>query len=362
MSLILEKPLIISPSLAATLGLEQAVLLQVLAEFRDHQPHASVGLIEIEEDQLMRFLPFWQLADIERIARNLQDKGVISIHSAPLSEDGLLRLTLEGETPPSKPAPKPMAGKSVGTRLLDNQWQPGEDTFRQLAQYNIPRSFAQQLIPEFVTYWRERNEPSYSWDSKFIKRVLREWRQNESDTARLQRETSMHAQWRPSQDAMEILTQQAGISANFVEDAIPEFVLYWGERGESSNTWNSKFINHVRHQWARYTSAMENDAMPRPLPENWQPSESLYEVLALANISRAFAAQQVAEFVIYWCENGQAYSSWNTRFLQHVKRQWAKHCHLQQGASHERQPSTGQSVRTRDRSLEQDLSDRSWAQ
>ncbi len=362
MSLMLEKPLIISPSLAATLGLEQAVLLQVLAEFREHQLDASAGLIEIKEDQLMRFLPFWQPADVERIARNLQDNGVISIHSAPLRESGLIRLTLEGETPPSKPRQSPIASNNAGTRLLDSHWQPGEDTFRQLAQYNIPRSFAEQLIPEFVTYWRERNEPSYSWESKFIKRVLREWRQNESETARQQRETRMHANWRPSQDAMEILTQQAGISANFVEDAIPEFVLYWGERGESSNTWNSKFINHVRHQWARYTSAMENDAMPRPLPENWQPSESLYEVLALANISRAFAAQQVAEFVLYWRDSGQAYSSWNTRFLQYVKRQWAKHCNLQQGASHERQQTASEPVRTRDRSLEEDLRDRSWAQ
>ncbi len=362
MSLIPEKPLIISPSLAATLGLEEAVLLQMLGEFRDHAEHGQSSWIEISLDQLTRFLPFWQTRDIQRIAQSLKDKGVIALSSAPVTESGQLCFALEGQT--SNPAPIHSAppNNAGGARLIASQWLPGEDTFRQLAQYNIPRDFALQLLPEFVTYWRERNEPSYSWESKFIKRVLREWREQESDIARQKQASAMHAQWRPSQDAMEILIKQAGINANFIEDAIPEFILYWRERGESSSAWNSKFINHVRHQWARYTNAMENDTRPKPLPDDWQPSESLYEVLALANISKAFAIEQVAEFVLYWRESGQVHGSWNTRFLQHVKRRWARHCNLQQESQHERLQSTDQPVRTRDRSLEEDLSDRSWAQ
>ena len=40
------------------------------------------------------------------------------------------------------------------------------------------------------------------------------------------------------------------------DDAVPEFVLYWRERGETIKTLNSKFINHILRQWARYSSAL----------------------------------------------------------------------------------------------------------
>jgi hypothetical protein len=45
---------------------------------------------------------------------------------------------------------------------------------------------------------------------------------------------------------MDILVNQGGINPNFIEDAVPEFILYWRDRGDVSSTWDSKFIQHVR--------------------------------------------------------------------------------------------------------------------
>ncbi len=241
-------------------------------------------------------------------------------------------------------------------------WEPEPEVIRQLAQYNIPSEFISAQLPEFITYWTERNEPKFSWGSKFIKHVLRLWREQQTETAKRSQQSSMNHDWQPSKDAMEILTRQAGINGNFVEDAIPEFILYWMERGDASNTWNSRFIMHVKRQWARFTTTMENDSEPRALPADWQPSEELYEVLNLANIHRSFAERLVPEFVLYWRDSGQIYNSWNTKFLQQVKRAWSR----QQSGSTQvtnngQQQRPNRSNSTRSSNLIDELSDRSWA-
>lgn len=157
--------------------------------------------------------------------------------------------------------------------------------------------------------------------------------------------------WRPSEDAMDVLTRHAGISRSFVEDAIPEFELYWRERGATADNWNKKFRDHVHRQWLRYCSALEHDTVPRRIAENWAPSEDVYEVLRLANIDVDFAQTLLPEFVIYWRDSNQVHSSWNTRFLQYVKQRWAKR-HLQ----------TDTNIKsTRELSLAEQLTDRSWA-
>lgn len=367
MSLIPEKPLLVSPSLAATIGLEEAVLLQALGDLMVHhpsEPRNGYQWLEVSAERLQQLLPFWNECDIQRIANNLRDQGILLIGSGPFTASRTLRFAFNEQSPATPASPKTPA--SASANLIGQTWQPDRELLRQLAQYNIPAYFAEQQVPEFVTYWSERREPSHSWGSKFIKHCLRQWREQQSETNRRDREAPMTTNWRPSQDAVDILVRQAEISANFIEDAIPEFILYWRERGEHSSTWNSRFIAHVKRQWARYTSALETDTEPRPLPADWRPQEAVYDVLALANIDRAFAEQQVPEFVLFWRDTGRVESSWNTRFLQYVKRQWAYRSYTKAtstatGGNHAKGQRPYSSDSTRTRELADDLTDRSWA-
>ncbi|TNF09066.1 MAG: hypothetical protein EP323_00730 [Gammaproteobacteria bacterium] len=363
MSLIPEKPLVISPSLAATIGLEEAILLQTLGEVRSHHTPEAQGdhqWLTTSASQLLTLLPFWQLEDIQRITSSLRDKGVLLVASAPLRESAELRFAFNERQANVSCVSVPPVARS--TKTISPDWRPEEDVIRQLAQYSIPKEFCSEQIPEFVTYWTERGEPRYSWGSRFIKHVLRLWRSQQTEDARRSQEIPMSRDWQPSRDALEILTRQAGINSNFVEDAIPEFVLYWMERGESSSTWNSRFIMHVKRQWARFTSAMEHDTLPKPLAANWRPSEELFDVLTLANIPRPFAEGLVAEFVLYWRESGQLYGSWNTKFLQQVKRAWSRQSTANnQDALHGQQQRPHRPDSTRTRTLVDELQDRSWA-
>ena len=107
MSLIPEKPLIISPSLAATIGLEEAVLLQVLSDFVTHgraEHHNGYDWFEVSAEQLGQFVPFWNERDIQRSANSLRDKGILLIASAPFSSSHTLRFTLNQSSAPKRRA------------------------------------------------------------------------------------------------------------------------------------------------------------------------------------------------------------------------------------------------------------------
>ena len=124
-------------------------------------------------------------------------------------------------------------------------------------------------------------------------------------------------------DAIEILAR-AGVDRGFIDDSVPEFVLYWRERGELSSTWDSKFLQHVRRQWAIFTAKLANDPTPRSITADWQPSLDVYDILQMAAIDEAFARAQISEFVLYWLDSKQVHSSWNSKFLHHVKYRWAR--------------------------------------
>lgn len=369
MSLIPEKPLVISPTLAATIGLEETVLLQLLQECRSHgnaQQSQGYNWFTVAGEQLLGLAPFWREEDIRRLSMGLHDKGLLLIGGAPFSAQEDFRFAFNETVATSSAtsaslaqtaANKPSSAKTIGT-----SWQPSQDALRQLAQLGVTQGFAEQQVPQFVAYWRDRNVPRHSWESKFIKEVWRQWQQAEATSQKRRQEVALSSEWRPSRDALQILVGQGGINANFVEDAIPEFVLYWRDRGDLSSTWDSKFIQHVRRQWQFYTGMMEQNSMPRPINAQWRPRESVYDVLQMANISRQFAEQLLPEFILYWQENGTPQCSWSTKFLQYVKRQWARHIQTPStDTNHGKQQGSNPKGRIRDRSIIDALSDRSWA-
>lgn len=390
--LIPERPILISPALASRIGLEEATLLSVLFDLiRSTKAVLSQGhhWYELYAEQLTPALPFWNNFDIQRISQSLRSNNIIQLQSPPYNECQHLIFSINqaylqtgttssvsnhNDARSSTMASNPLrtipnnTGYTTGSSVIAPHWQPDQETLARIAQSNVPQDFIFEQIPEFVTFWRESGEAKRSWGSVFMKTVTRNWAKRRSQDAwennRKETATIMDSGWQPSQDAIDMMTQTVGINLSFIEDAIPEFILYWGERGEKHLTWNSKFVDHVRRQWNRFTSAVEHDTEPRIIPEHWQPSKDVYDIINMANIDTAFADQLLPEFLMYWRDSKQLYRSWNTKFLQHIKFHWAKR-HAsnndQQGNSNEGQQAASITSRTRDRSLAEDLNDRSWA-
>lgn len=397
-SFIPERQLVFSPGLAATIGLEEAILLQHLQQLFDHHPaqiRNGFAWLSVDRAVLLNTLPFWSAEDLHRISRSLADKGVLLIESPPLHTVQALLFAINEparsehpETPvtisttptaattatatqahpearPAAVAPpvEPMGRRSAS--LLPAQWSPSEDLLQLLAMnHNITREFALDQLEDFIFYWRERGETNHAWESKFRQTVLSNWRrhqQNQAEAFLKPEKAVLDNSWRPSMDALEIM-ERGGIEGDFIEQAIPEFILYWRERGAAPKELNSKFIQHIRIQWSKYTSSLEHSTEPKRISDHWLPSEDVFDILRMSHIDTEYAHSLLPEFIVYWKDSNQTNTSWNSKYLQHVKYHWAKRHHMEQAdnshAGHKGASSTG---RTRDRSIEQDLTDTSWA-
>jgi hypothetical protein len=356
-------------------------LLQHLQQVFEHNsPNVRKGYawFSVGRHLLLRALPFWTVEDLHRISRSLVDKGIILIDTPPLltTEQLVFSLNEPAATPTyGRPAHAAVhnaahaAAASMPTRrsagLLPQQWTPSEDMLQLLTlNHNIPRQFALDQLEDFIYYWRERGEAHHAWENKFRQHVVTQWRRHQQDSAeafRIPETQTLDNNWRPSADAMDIMAR-GDIALDFIEESIPEFILYWRERGAKVTELNSKFIQHIRIQWAKYTSSLEHSTEPRRISEQWQPAEDVYDILRLSHIDIEFARSLLPEFIVYWRDSNQVQTSWNSKFLQHVKYHWAKRHQLEHaGHSHAGQQGTSTTGRTRDRSLEQDLTDTSWA-
>ena len=375
-TLLPEHPIVISPTLAATIGLEEAVLLQTLSELLKHRgvsraESTNQQWLNTDLAELTRSLPFWDQDELRRVLLSLQALGLVVTEK--MQGNNKVWIAMESGQQGKIAAQKPRAplkrqglasaGKQPeSSNLIPNDWQPDENWIRLCKQHSIPHEFIESLVPEFVAYWRDRGQARFSWGNAFYKHVLKEWRHEQSRRGAHELASTMSPEWQPSEDAIDIL-DRSGVSRGFIEDAVPEFVLYWRERGVVHGAWNTKFIEHIRRQWAKFTASFGVDDTPGQIPEDWQPSVECYEILALAEIDADYARSRVPEFVMYWRDSKQARASWNTVFLQFIKMDWARRLKELQsrGTTYAQDQaftgSTEEKVRAR---LEQ-LADRSWA-
>lgn len=375
----------LSATLAATIGLEEAVLLTILNDAARIQ---SQGQARLGNDALRQQLPFWDDVTIRRLLRSLIDKGVLTLHGSMFPDAGGIIYSF-GETVAEAPAapatavtqPTTQAVKTATVQPtrpapMPEQWQPAEETLKRLEQHGVPRAFCYTQLDAFVLQGQEQGANRNDWNTRFFRHVKSQWVYTQNDASRFQRQqerTAFNPQqdeaqpitggWQPSDDARQIL-QRAGIDPQFIDDAVAEFILYWSERGDVFKTWNSKFIQHVRQQWARYTAAVEYSPMPTRIESNWTPAADCFDILSMGHIPREFAESLIKEFVLYWRDSNQVHNSWNSRFLQYVKQQWGKRLAqapgLPSGEAHGQQATAQPGYTTAQASVHR-LNDTSWA-
>ena len=369
-SLITERPLLISPTLASTIGLEEAVMLHVFSEIlaynsaQNNSDKERPNRFTITRKQIQAAFPFWKEDEIRRIKESLVAMGVIKIVEGQFKTELTVEIN-EVDSPrvPSATVQKKKSRSSPISSVIPEDWQPDENWIRLCKQHAIPEKFVRSLIPEFVNYWLERGQSRFSWGNAFYKHVIREWREEETRRGAHELATAMSAEWRPSPEATEIL-ERADIGPSFIEDAIPEFVLYWRERGVNHGAWNTKFVEHIRRQWAKFSASFNLDDTPRVISDSWEPSADCYEILQLAEIDEKFARSRIPEFVMYWKDSQQVKSSWNTVFLQYIKQSWARQ--LKQTQLSKKPYAENQHIiRSSEQRIKerfQQFSDRSWAE
>ena len=304
----------ISKEVVKTLGLNEAILLETIKNIL-----TVSNTKEINTQQILHETTFWNLEELEEYLRSLISKGLLQKKEEKIF---LCEVQLKKE----KDIPIHSTYSNFENReetFLEKEWEPSLNSIEQAEEYGIPKEFVLSQLREFIQFYREKKEQNRSWDIKFLRYVVKQWRFEEIKNNIETKRKPINKDWLPDQEALKILLK-AGVTTEFINKEIPEFTLYWGDRGEISDTWNSKFIAQVRRQWAKSQNLIENADLPTPISMNWLPSEDFYAVLSLTDINRDFADSSIKEFILYWKETGQSHNSWNSKFFQHVKYLWEK--------------------------------------
>ncbi len=322
--------------------------------------HPGLDFVLLSDADMGRFFPFWKAADLDRIRLRLMQLDMLAYEPHP-REDGAAWYALQRMD--GAPRQRSRVRRRPGvTGPIPPDWQPDEEWVKQCRHHNIPDDFTHAQVARFVLYWRERGIALHSWGNEFCKYVLKQWREEQIAAASRERFGIMGPDWRPDWVTMDILVRD-GISENFIEDAVPEFVLYWMERGVGDRAWNSIFITHVQKQWHKFQTAGFFGHEPRPIAQDWRPGPACLEILQLAQIDEEWAMNQVPEFVLYWHETGEARESWNTIFLQRAKQLWAQRLKRQaMGLDDAGSEIAAKSVEQQNREWFERVTDRSWAE
>jgi hypothetical protein len=354
-SLIPDRQLTFSPELAETIGLEEAILLQALGSHLN----GAEDWTPLSLTTMQKALSFWSLDHIATLIAKLVALGIIYQQT---SQDP--NVVLLSAAPDIAGEPQGSFNASSATPSYGHpDWQPSDDLIELLVMnHGIPRTFIESAQASFT--FSNGSEA----ETQFRQHILARWRDTQRQEAKqpsayafeISTPAPFDRDWTPSQDALDILAQ-ADIDIIFAESVRAEFILYWGERGGPPKEVNSRFVEHVRRRWLKHTSQMHHSTEPTRIPRNWEPDTSVYETLRLAGIEQADARALLPEFVMYWVDSNEVHTSWNSKFLQHVKRQCRSAGYGEQHGGETGRGGAGGGHRSKDRSLSDDLTDTSWA-
>ena len=175
-------------------------MLQVLAELihgKEICRRASNPSLEwtvLSDSDFLTAFPFWATVDIRRVQNSLQNLGLIVVDpiaesrtsffaiddpSSETANSNSVRVQPAPSRQPEMPqiaseTPTPSIPSSGSASLIAPNWQPSLDWIKKCQQHNVPEEFVNALIPEFVSYWRDRDQARFSWGNAFYKHVLKE--------------------------------------------------------------------------------------------------------------------------------------------------------------------------------------------
>jgi len=284
-----------SPEIASSLGLEEAIILSLIESCSS----------KLNEESLLIKLNFLPQEKIKNALSKLLVLELIEKLNSGFVLKNSIRTNLETEN-------------------NDNElkFKVSNDVLTQAKSLGMTEEFIQFQSSLFKAS-NKNLESDFKTNFRLLKHLIKAWRQEEKKERTEAEKVLIEKDWAPSEDVISIL-ESADMDSDFVKKCIPEFIVYWKEKQFKSNEWNSIFLNHVRRQWARYKNIIEDNVSPKKMTHDWVPNQNCLDVIKLARIDEKFAKDQIPEFKIYWLDSNQVMTSWNSKFIQHVKYRWFK--------------------------------------
>lgn len=215
-ALIAEPPLLVLPSLAVAVGLNQAILLQQLhfLGLTRRPDRRGDRWVEMGNSDLLHTFPFWSRNTVWRMVYQLRDLGLVTVRQADGGENAY-RLEY--------PAIELAVAKATHPKMGRDPAQTGEGTLPKMGSPTI----------------KELSEKSSKQHA------------GEDDSQAPQGPAPlepMSLEWKPD-DVTAAVIRRTGVPDSFVAEVLPEFRLYWMGQG-TMKPWGATFAGHVRRQWA----------------------------------------------------------------------------------------------------------------
>ena len=219
--------LLISPTLAQTLGLEEALLVQLLLEMQTMQGQTQVTFTERQRTTL---LPFWSEQQFGGLLARLNALGIVEVQGQrpwrihcelpnldqPPPTHAQRETAVVPQQPPA-PIPEPVPVYSMNEARQRNQydddlaylrpsaqaqrsrprktqmhseWEPSEDFPKLLSFHDIPLQFALSELGKFRQYYSATDRTELSWDVRYLNWVQRAWHDSLNSKGRHDRQNA----------------------------------------------------------------------------------------------------------------------------------------------------------------------------
>lgn len=229
--------LLVSPLLAQTLGLEEALLVQLLFDLQQLQGSAEVPLSRQQQQTL---LPFWTAGQFGLVLKRLKALGLVQVrgegpwtlvcdtalfaNAANLQVMAPTERTAQASRPALRSEPVPVyalseainetrqrnqfdeelaylkndqpvapAGRARKSRL-GQDWEPSDSFPKLLAFHDIPMEFALSELAKFRQYYTATDRTEISWDVRFLNWVQRSWHDSLNSKGRHDRQQATHGE------------------------------------------------------------------------------------------------------------------------------------------------------------------------
>jgi hypothetical protein len=220
----LEKMLLVSPSLANTLGLEGALLVQVLQEMELMQSSKTVSF---SEHQRQTLFPFWSLTQFGSVLSRLQALGIVQYQG---QQPWQIRCELPDLNTSTETISAPQTKQSAPAENKPNN---------QTVQMPKPQS---EPVPVYsMNEARQRNQ--YDDDLAYLKQPTAA-----KQKTRGGRKTTMHTSWEPSEDFPQLLSFH-DIPLQFALSELAKFRQYYAATDRTEISWDVRFLNWVQRSW-----------------------------------------------------------------------------------------------------------------
>ncbi|GGK80204.1 DnaT-like ssDNA-binding domain-containing protein [Amphritea balenae] len=236
-----EKPVLFYPSLARSVGSDEAILLALYHEYLEQhglpdQNGQAAAILSRQE--WLALASFWDEEKIAMVTSSLVTQGCIQ---ASFGHGGAIKLVLTPESSPeTEVAPVEFAPEPVIVQELPVVEQPPErnEISRRVHQAQARKPGPAPTFGGSIGWSRSRQATP---DDDFASRL------NEIEQKN-QKLHSMHLGWKPSQTLLDMLPRHS-IPAEFADQLLDEFVLYWLDKDRKESNWDQKFLAWVKREW-----------------------------------------------------------------------------------------------------------------